>query len=633
MLWSSRLTRKQKEAASHFGKHARLLAGPGTGKTLCMTRRILYLIKERNVSPSRLLGLTFTRAAAAELRQRIQRELSNGKKMPIISTLHSFALRKLLQHSGAIQLPKPLRIADDYEERWIIQEDIKKMLSLSNVREASELLNKLSADWEQLTFDEDAWEKRLPEPRFLGAWREHRAIYGYTLRAELVYQLRQAFEQGDIRHDDKFRHILVDEYQDLNACDLAVIKHLAKGAELFVAGDDDQSIYGFRYAKPDGIRRFLKEYRPAEDLKLEICKRCDTEVLDLAEYVAKLDPRREPKNLRHSKYVEKGVVKILRFLNQSDEAKGVAKICEWLVNRKKLKPEEILILIRSDRNHKFSNPIREAVKNRGLNVATVSDPLAALEDVEGRHFLCLLRLIANPKDNLAWRTILEIRNNSIGEKLIKSMYNAARQGSKQFHQVIVETWRNPSIISRGHLVKKEVDEIRKIIRRKNEKVDELENLISSMTNEFINDDNLRSSVAKIFDRVFSSIEVQGLEELLRAINVSLDNFEQEREKGRINIMTMHQAKGLSADAVFIIAAEDEYIPGPAKGDSVEDERRLLYVSLTRARHYLYISHCHQRTRQQRHSGRTSGNPYRHLTRFLSGGPVRSTSGSIYLQEI
>jgi DNA helicase-2/ATP-dependent DNA helicase PcrA len=554
--------------------------------------------------------------------------------MPIISTLHSFALRKLLQHSGAIQLPKPLRIADDYEERWIIQEDLKKMLGLSRVRGAAELLNRLSADWEQLTSDEDGWEKRFPEPRFLGAWREHRAIYGYTLRAELVYQLRQAFEQGDISSHNKFRHILVDEYQDLNACDLAVIRHLADGSELFVAGDDDQSIYGFRYAKPNGIRGFLKEYRPAEALKLEICKRCDTEILDLAEYVAELDPRREPKNLRCSKYAGKGVVKILRFPNQDSEAKGVARICEWLVNSKKLKPEEILILVRSDRNHRFSNLIRQIVTNRELDVATVSDPLAALKEDEGRHFLCLLRLVANPKDNLAWRTILKIRNNGIGQKLFQSMYDLARQRSKQFHQVIAKVARDPSIIARGCLVKDEVDRICEIIRKEDvAEMEDLKNLVFSMGDEFIEDDDLRSRVVNIFNRIFSSVEIQGLEELLRAINVSLNNFEQEREKGYINIMTMHQAKGLSADAVFIIAAEDEYVPGRAKGDSIEDERRLLYVSLTRARHYLYISHCRQRTGQQRHSGRTSGDANRHLTRFLSGGPVRSVRGSVYLQEI
>lgn len=123
------------------------------------------------------------------------------------------------------------------------------------------------------------------------------------------------------------------------------------------------------------------------------------------------------------------------------------------------------------------------------------------------------------------------------------------------------------------------------------------------------------------------------EKLLRAINVSVENAEQEVEVGSVNIITMHQAKGLSADVVFIVAAEDEYIPGRAEGDSIGDERRLLYVSLTRARHFLYITHCGERTGPQRHSGRASGRTRRHLTQFLSGGPVRPVAGHTYVGSL
>src|SRR5262249_21229099 len=154
------------------------------------------------------------------------------------------------------------RIADDWEERHIILEDLKLLLQLERVDQARELLNQLSADWQSLTADQADWNQRFPDPRFLGAWQEHRTIFGYTLRAELVYRLKRALEQR--RAFDLGRqpsHLIVDEYQDLNRCDLAVIAELARrGAELFVAGDDDQSIYGFRKAHPPGIRRFPQEY-------------------------------------------------------------------------------------------------------------------------------------------------------------------------------------------------------------------------------------------------------------------------------------------------------------------------------------------------------------------------------------
>ena len=252
MSWETNLIDEQKRAASHVGTHARLLAGPGTGKTLVLTRRIVYLIEEKGVNPEQILALTFTRAAAFELKQRVAKELGDDR-MPKISTLHSFALRQLLRNSSRItSLPQPLRIADDWEERHIILEDLKRILNLENIGEAKEFFSQLSADWESLIEEENL----TPDPRFIGAWREHRKIFRYTLRSELVYQLKRSLEQiSDFDLEHPILHLLVDEYQDLNKCDLAVIKAISnRGVEVFVAGDDDQSIYFFRKAHPDGIR-------------------------------------------------------------------------------------------------------------------------------------------------------------------------------------------------------------------------------------------------------------------------------------------------------------------------------------------------------------------------------------------
>lgn len=156
MPWRAGLSEEQVRVARHVGSHARLLAGPGTGKTRTLTRRVLALILDHRVEPQRILALTFTRVAAFQLRQEIEQALEPlGIQMPRVSTLHSFALRQLLRNADRIEtLPQPLRIADDWEERYIIQEDIKGRLQRSRIDEIQDLFDRLSADWETLQRDD-----------------------------------------------------------------------------------------------------------------------------------------------------------------------------------------------------------------------------------------------------------------------------------------------------------------------------------------------------------------------------------------------------------------------------------------------------------------------------------------------
>src|SRR5260221_10923257 len=192
MPWNDDLLPQQVTAASHVGQNGRLLAGPGTGKTLVLTRRVVFLVNERHVDPVEIVALTFTRAAAHELRQRIEGELGR-ERLPRVVTLHSFSLRQLLRNAHRIEtLPQPLRIADDWEERHIIIESLKHLLGHRRIKETRELLARLASDWESLAADEPGW---APDPVFLGNWHQHRQVFGYTLRSELTYQLKRALEQ------------------------------------------------------------------------------------------------------------------------------------------------------------------------------------------------------------------------------------------------------------------------------------------------------------------------------------------------------------------------------------------------------------------------------------------------------
>ncbi len=644
MAWDDELLADQRAAACHIGRHARLLAGPGTGKTLTLTRRVCFLVEEQGVDPGEIVALTFTRAAASELRQRISGELGE-EHLPRVSTLHSFALRQLLRNANRITLlPQPLRIADDWEERHIILEDVKRLLGLQRIDEARNLLNGLSADWQSLTADGADWERRFPNPRFLGAWHEHRRIYGYGLRAELVYQLKRALEQDpNFSLEGPPTHLLLDEYQDLNRCDLAVARAIAdRGAEVYCAGDDDQSIYGFRKAHPEGIRRFLNDYQPSTPLALEICKRCDPEILDLALFVANQDHRRLPKPLRAENGRAGGEVALLRFADQDEEAVMVATLCKYLVERKGLQPEEVLILLRTDWNAAFSSVLANAIGREGLaaTVTTVeSDPL---NQEAGRQVLSMLRLVANGDDHLAWRTLLELRQNQLGEQGLGRLYQFATARGMAFAQAIQAVAADTSLISRGAFVRSEYKSIRQITdnlgAREPEEAElrDPQSLIEAVQQAIRPVTSAAEEVAAITRRFASVVETaqpQSLDQLVRAIDVSNESLEQDIETGKINILTMHRAKGLTAKAVIVMAAEDEYLPGRAQGDQLGDERRLLYVSLTRAEHYLFMTYCNKRTGRQRHTGRTSGNQVRTLTQFLQGAPVAPVPGIDYIRRL
>lgn len=639
MAWDDGLLEGQKKAAQHAGSHARLLAGPGTGKTLTLTRRICFLINALNVPPESIFALTFTRAAAQELRQRVSNALE-GQSIPRISTLHSFALRQLLKNQHILtSLPAPLRIADDWEERNIIVEDLKILLGLSRIDEVRELINQLSADWESLNADEEGWEDRHPNPRFLGAWKQHRKIYGYTLRAELVYQLKKNLEfEEDFSLENPINHLVIDEYQDLNKCDLSIIKHLEeRGAELFIAGDDDQSIYGFRKAHPEGIRRFPNDFPGSINLELQICKRCDRDILGIGLFIAEQDFGRIQKNIYTDPSAGAGEVRILRFKNQNEEARGIAKLCKQLSDRYDLK--NILILLRSDHRKKFSRPIEDELRKAGVPVSTVTS--SNIFDEGGRTFLSFLRLVVNSEDSLAWRTILQCWFTGIGPKMFGSIYDISRSGNKSFARAILDAYDDNTIIPSRYrkrlssaiskIMSLRNDALRNGILAEHDSPSQLVDAISPIMDIFITDDDDRTAVRSQFERLALSLDLHSLDEIIRSLGTAGD-MEPDIAEEKVNILTMHRAKGLTAGAVIVAAAEDEYIPGRADAEDEGDERRLLYVSLTRAEHHLFVTYCTRRTGSQMRTGRTSGRPRRHITRFLRESRHKPQDGQEFTEN-
>lgn len=611
------LTDEQKKAVEGKELNKLLIAGPGTGKSETIIGFIEYANKVLGYSPSSIFILTFTRSATADIRKKINAKYKSVDTRPIVSTLHGFALRQVMKNSSIVKsLPMNFVIADDFDERYIIQEDIKRYLSIKRIDDVKDLFNKLAANWETLNADRSGWETSFTNPEFIGLWQMHREIYGYALRSELVYQLKNILVQEENpRLDGPMNVLIVDEYQDLNRCDIFVIKELSKReVKLFCAGDDDQSIYGFRYAYPEGIRRFKDDILDSEQYLFTKCFRCGSSILDFALKIIRQDPDRIPKRIE-SVTGEIGSSTVIRFENQDVEAAKIAEICKNL-HESGIKLSEIIILLRSDRYAIFSTPIISELRRLGLSVVFKKDFFEIFESNRGRKFVSIVKLVLNINNGLALRMFIQ-ESKGIGSKTIDNIFEVARTEKKRFSQIIYEYLNSKrSDIS---LTKDVVDSLNAI--RTPAFITEMSSKTLTETFEalFSFVPELKTEDKEIIMELLEKEQIESLEEFSTLVSDTIGPEENDYTGiEAIRIMTMHQAKGLSADAVFVVGVEEEYLPG--RGNP-EEERRLLYVSVTRARKHLFITYCNNRTGRQSHSGNLqSPTSRRNLSRFIKDIP-------------
>lgn len=232
-------------------RHGRVLAGPGTGKSAAVVDLIHRLLADTQEQP-RIRLLTFTRAATAELAGKVAAHEAEVERP---STVHSFAIGVLLQNPGSAPFAEPLRIADDWEQKEIIRPELATMTGgVTPTFVKDHLMPEMQAMWQSLVPEEDSEVDEATRNRFVGAFRQHRRVMAYTLLGELPDLFRQALEAYDDLKGIDYDFLVVDEYQDLNACDLRVLALLAEsGVAIFAVGDDEQSIYGWRKAAPEGI--------------------------------------------------------------------------------------------------------------------------------------------------------------------------------------------------------------------------------------------------------------------------------------------------------------------------------------------------------------------------------------------
>lgn len=612
-------------------QHGRVLAGPGTGKSATVVGLVHELLA-RDPKP-RIRLLTFTRAATAELADKVSAHEAEVERP---STVHSFSIAALLRNPGSADFPAPLRIADDWERSRIIEPELAHLTGVTPTFVRNRLLLEMAAMWESLEphLHPDVDEEL--RNRFLGAFEQHRRVMGYTLLAELPDLLRRALEaHGDLEGLD-YDFLVVDEYQDLNACDLRVLELLAgRGVAIFGVGDDEQSIYGFRKAAPEGILRFPDDYPGAADYSLTVSHRCGSEIIRWARFVIESDPNRvaDRQRLVAVDGAPAGEAAMLSFPGHVSEARGVADLIQNLLEKEGLAPSDILVMSRGDFAGNFSRPIKDELAKRDL---PVDDPAWVSEVVDvdaNRRTLLLARLLADRRDSLAWSgiTILE---PGIGDTFRRAVYDAARESNTTFAQALL-AMHSDGFSSIGAARARATQLVSRTLAWL-----EQHPVLGAADVE---------SWGAYLRIAFSHPDAPGVlgEDLNALLEIADGAVEEDADLGRylgqiqplardhasaeaegVRFMSMAMSKGLTVEASIVIAAEEGIIPSP-RGDEAE-ERRLLYVALTRAKKFSYVTWANRRTGPTARAGAPNVQARRTESRLLRSGPVRTQNGQAYI---
>ena len=605
-------------------RHARVLAGPGTGKSATLVALVDHLL-EGNPAP-RIKLLTFTRAATAELAKKVSEQPAAAAERP--STIHSFSISVLLRNPGTGDFPEPLRIADKWEDKKLVQPTLARRADVP-VKKLDRLIREMAANWESLRPTVDPRVDPADRAHFLAAWGEHRRVYGYTLLAELPYALRHALQDHPDLDGVDYDLLIVDEYQDLNACDLEVLHLIAdRGCAIIGAGDDDQSIYSFRRAAPEGIRRFPDDYPGCANYPLSITQRCGARIIEWASYVIDGDlgrPAGRPQ-LTAADGSPPGDVALLAFDRERSEAQGVAALIQRL-NQRRVPPEEILVLMRGDHNGSFSKPIKAEMD--ALRIP-YSDPEAVerlLEEPANRRMLATFRLLVHRRDSLAWATLFRLAPG-IGQAFCDHIYGRACERRVQFGEALFDALDAgfPGAPRSSARVTTLMRAVVAWLDAHPLPDDTPEDgwghwMIAAARGDTVPAPS--ADCAALLHGLDDLMEDQGFGRYLSQIT-PLGKDRALAESQGVRIMTMGGAKGLTVRATIVIGLEEGIVPRPEA--DLGEERRLLYVAMTRAREFLYCTWARRRLGPTARAGAPRILDRRNYTSFFRGGPVNSQDG-------
>ena len=598
------LNEAQREAVQHVDGPLLILAGAGSGKTKTLTTRLAYLISEVGINPLNTLTLTFTNKAAKEMRERASRLIgTQTSSMPLLCTFHKFGLLFLKLHIEKLGRQNNFVIIDSDDKKRLIKRIAKEHNIDLNIAfigsEISKYKNTL------LTADEILKKAELPDYRQIATiYKDYETeiiennLVDFDDLLMLTYQILEQDEPLRRETSLRYQYIMVDEYQDTNELQFKLLGFLAsEHGNLCVVGDDDQSIYGWRGANIRNILEFSEHFKGTKTVKLETNYRSTKPILNAANELIEHNSRRIGKKLSSFKGVGEAV-KLLHALDESLESKSIARAIKELL-AKGIPSDEIAVLYRINA---LSRSLEEGFIKEGVAFKLLGG-MRFYDRAEIKDMISYFRVIANPHDDFSFERIINKPKRGIGKVTVNKLKKASFNNNTSLFSLIKEETLT------GVVSKKATASLKKLIKQ----IELLQYQIEedSLTNfieRFEETIGLKKHYASLVDgreRVQNIDEFIGYfrEAILKNPNLSLNLFlndislqsdQDNIDNNAITIMSIHASKGLEFEHLFVIGLEEEFFPLLGEGCNMEEERRLGYVAITRAKSDLTLCYVDSR---------------------------------------
>lgn len=609
------LNDKQREAVAAPQSSMLVLAGAGSGKTRVLTHRIAWLMQVENQSPYSILAVTFTNKAAAEMRERVEKTVGGNVGRMWIGTFHGLAHRLLRTHYQDANLPQSFQIIDSDDQLRML----KRILKTLNLDE-KQFPPRMVAGYINGKKDQGLRPNHIDaggfplEQQLLNLYKVYQDSCdraGLVDFAEILLRAHELWLNKPhilAHYQDRFRNILVDEFQDTNAIQYAWIRVLAgNSANVMIVGDDDQSIYGWRGAQVENLHKFLTDFPGAETIRLEQNYRSTGNILNASNELIANNPDRLGKKL-WTEGKDGEPISVYCAFNEMDEARFiVGRIMDWQDKGGML--SECAILYRSNAQ---SRVLEEALLHKGI-AYRIYGGLRFFERQEIKDAMGYLRLMANRDDDAAFERVVNTPARGIGDRTLDILRSTARNHSLTLWQACQRLLEEKVLAGRAaNAVRGFMD----LIIQLTTDTDEMP--LYRMADTVIRDSGLKAMYeAEKGEKAHARVE--NLEELVTAartfempeeledmgeLNAFLSHAALEAGEGQadaftdaVQLMTLHAAKGLEFPVVFMAGVEEGLFPSKMaleEGDRLEEERRLCYVGMTRAMQHLYITYAESR---------------------------------------